>query len=150
MTVKAHELDIYPGPGNGIDYSGRKGWNHQWIERWSDSKAYAVCAIQVVTSGRYRVRIRYACGEDGVGSVFRLSAGRASLDIQIQEPWVSAPHPAPERAIKNYGAYLSREWKDLDAGELALEKGKHSLELKVVKKPGVEMPDIKALIFERQ
>ena len=150
VTVPAHELDIYPGPGNGIDYCGRRGWAHQWIERWSDSKAYAACTIQVVTSGRYRVRIRYACGEDGVGSVFRLSAGRASLDIQIQEPWVSAPHPAPERAIKNYGAYLSRQWKDLDAGELALEKGKHSLELKVVKKPGVEMPDIKALIFERQ
>jgi hypothetical protein len=62
---------------------------------------------------------------------------------------VSAPHPAPERVIKNYGAYLSREWKDLDAGELALEEGSHSLELRVVKKPGGEMPDIKALIFER-
>jgi hypothetical protein len=30
-----------------------------------------------------------------------------------------------------------------------LEEGTHSLELRVVEKPGVEVPDIKALIFER-
>ena len=44
---------------------------------------------------------------------------------------------------------LTENQKDLDAGELVLEKGTHSLELRVAKKPGVEMPEIKALIFER-
>jgi hypothetical protein len=95
------------------------------------------------------VRLRYACPEDAVGSVFRLNAGNASLDIRIQESWVSAPHAAAEQVIKNQGAYLSREWKDLDAGELILEKGTHSLELRAVKMPGAKMPDIKAVIFER-
>ena len=149
VTLKAHELDIYPGMGEGINYSGRKGFAHQWIERWSDPKAYAARPIKVVSSGRYRVRIRYACPEDGVGSVFRIKAGNASLDIRIQESWVSAPHGAAEQVIKTHGAYLSRDWKDLDGGELVLEEGTHSLELRVVEKPGVEMPDIKALIFER-
>ena len=62
---------------------------------------------------------------------------------------MSAPHGAAEQVIKNQGAYLSRDWKDLDAGELVLEQGTHSLELRVVKKAGVEMPDIKAVFFER-
>ncbi len=149
VTLKAHELDIYPRVGKGIDYCGRQGFANQWIERWSDPKAYAARSIKVISGGRYRVRLRYACPGDGVDSVFRLSAGSASLDIRIQESWVSAPHAAAEQVIKNHGSYLSREWKDLDAGELVLEKGTHSLELRVVKKPGVEMPDIKALIFER-
>jgi hypothetical protein len=149
VTLKAHELDIYPGMGKGIDYCGRQGFANQWIDRWSDPKAYAARSIKVVSSGRYRVRLRYACPEDGVGSVFRLSAGSASLDIRVQDPWVSAPHAAAEQVIRNHGSFLSREWKDMDAGELVLEKGTHSLELRVVKKPGMEMPDIKALIFER-
>ena len=37
----------------------------------------------------------------------------------------------------------------MDAGELTPEEGSHALELRVVKKPGMEMPNIKALIFER-
>ena len=149
VEVKAHEMDIYPGMGEGINYSGRQGFAHQWIESWSDPKAYAARPIEVVAEGRYRVQLRYACPEDAVGSVFRLTAGNASLDIRIQEPWVSAPHGAAEQVIKSQGAYLSREWKDLDAGELELEKGAHTLELRAVKMPGVKMPDIKAVIFER-
>lgn len=149
VTIKAHELDIYPGMGRGIDYCGRQGFAHQWIEQWSDPNAYAARPIKVVTEGRYRVRLRYACPGDAVGSVFRLSAGGASLDIRIKESWVSAPHAAAEQVIKNQGAYLSREWKDMDAGELVLEKGTHSLELRAVKKPGMEMPHIKAVIFEK-
>ena len=149
MTLKAHEMDIFPGIDEGINYSGKKGFAHQWIERWSDPEAYAARPIQVLAGGRYRVRLRYACPEDAVGSVFRLSAGSASLDIPIQDSWVSAPHGAAEQVIKTQGAYLSREWRDLDAGELVLAEGTHSLELRAVKMPGVEMPNIKALIFER-
>ena len=62
---------------------------------------------------------------------------------------MSAPHGAAEQVIKTQGAYLSREWRDLDAGELVLAEGTHSLELRAVKMPGVEMPNIKALIFQR-
>jgi hypothetical protein len=149
VEVKAHEMDIFPGMGEGINYSGRQGFAHQWIESWSDPKAYAARPIEVVSGGRYQVRLRFACPEDAVGSVFRLNAGNASLDIRIQESWVSAPHGAAEQVIKNQGAYLSREWKDLDAGELVLEQGTHSLELRAVKMPGIKMPDIKAVIFER-
>jgi arylsulfatase A len=149
VTLKAHEMDIFPGIDEGINYSGKKGFAHQWIERWSDPEAYAARPIKVLAGGRYRVRLRYACPEDAVGSVFRLSAGSTSLDIPIQDSWVSAPHGAAEQVIKNQGAYLSRDWKDLDAGELVLEQGTHSLELRVVKKAGLEMPDIKAVFFER-
>lgn len=149
VTLKAHEMDIFPGIDEGINYSGKKGFAHQWIERWSDPEAYAARPIKVLAGGRYRVRLRYACPEDAVGSVFRLSAGSASLDISIQDSWVSAPHGAAEQVIKTQGAYLSREWRDLDAGELVLAEGTHSLELKAVKMPGMEMPNIKALIFER-
>ncbi|WP_153559374.1 sulfatase-like hydrolase/transferase [Roseimaritima sediminicola] len=149
VTVAAHELDLYPEPGRGIDYCGRRGWAHQWIEDWSDPQAYAACPVEVVSGGEYRVRIRYACPEDAVGSVFRLTAGPATLDIPIQEPWVSAPHPAPERVPKSPNAYLSRQWKESDAGVVSLEEGRHRLELQAAKKPAAEMPEIKALIFER-
>lgn len=149
VELKAHELNIYPGMGQGIDYCGRQGFAHQWIERWSDPTAYAARPVKVVNGGRYRVVIRYACPEDRVGSVFRLHVGSASLDIPIEESWVSAPHAAAEQVIKNHGAYLSRDWKDLEAGELILEPGTHTLELRALRKPGSEMPDIKALIFER-
>jgi arylsulfatase A-like enzyme len=36
VILKAHEMDIFPGIDEGINYSGKKGFAHQWIERWSD------------------------------------------------------------------------------------------------------------------
>ena len=84
-----------------------------------------------------------------VGSVFQLVAGENSLDIKIEEPWVSAPHPAAEQGAKEPGWYLSREWKEWEAGTLALEKGKHLLQLRVKSKTGKEMADIKSVMLRK-
>ena len=36
LVLKAHELDIVPGEGEGINYCELRGFANQWIERWTD------------------------------------------------------------------------------------------------------------------
>lgn len=149
LTLKAHELDIRPGEGEGIHYCEMRGYANQWIERWSDLEAWAECPLRVVKAGRYRVSVRYAAEPDQVGSRFRLAAGEASLDFEIELPWVSAVYPASEQVSKRSGGYLSRAWKDVPVGEMDLKKGDGVLKLHAIERPGSTMPAIKALVFER-
>ena len=149
VTLNAHEWQVVPDTGEGIDYCLPRGWSNQWIQDWTDETAYAECPIDVVEAGSYEVSIQYACDMTSVGSVFQLIAGENSLDIEIEEPWVSAPHPAAEQGAKEPGWYLSREWKEWEAGTLALEKGKHLLQLRVKSKTGKEMADIKSVMLRK-
>jgi len=149
VTLKAHELDIVPGEGQGINYCEMRGFANQWIERWSDLNAWAECPLRVVEAGRYRVSVRYAAGTDQVGANFQLSAAGAALDFSIDEPWVSAVYPASEQVSQRGGGYLSRAWKDVEVGEMALARGDSVLQLRALEKSGDSMPAIKALIFEK-
>ena len=149
VTVKAHEFEIHPEPGKGIDYCEGPGYANQWIERWTALDAWADCPVRIVENGRYQVTLRYACPKNAVGSVFRLQAGDASLEFEITEPWVSAVYPASEQVSKRMGGYLSRDWKDVVVGTLDLKAGEFPLQLKAIRKPGETMPDIKAVIFQK-
>ena len=149
VTIKAHEFEIYPGAKQGIDYCGPNGYANQWIEEWSDPEAYAECQAKVVEAGRYRVTLRYACGEESRGSIFRLSLGDDQvLPIVVTEPFVSEPAPAAEQVMVR-GGYQSREWRDLEAGIMTLKEGEFKMRLAVDKRPGEFMPDVKAVILEK-
>lgn len=150
LTIKAHEFAVRPGEGEGIAYCEQRGYANQWIDRWTDTEAYAECPLRVVAEGKYRVTFRYACPDSATGSVFRLSSANESFEFEITEPWVSAVFPASEQVSQRSGGYLSREiWKDIVVGEIDLKKGDHRLKLEAVKKAGAAMPDFKALILER-
>jgi len=151
VTIKTHEFAVRPGEGEGIGYCERRGYANQWIDHWTDSEAWAECPVRVVESGAYRVSVRYACPAGAVGSRFRLEAGDAALGFSIDQPWVSAVYPAPEQASKRVGGYLSRAaWKTVEVGEVELAKGDHALRLRAEAMPGEAMPDVKAVILERQ
>lgn len=153
VTIKAHEFEILPGEEQGIAYCEVRGWANQWIDRWTDTEAWAECPIQIVSDGRYEVTFRYACPDDAVGSRFQLKAGDASLEFTIEEPWISAPFPASEQVSQRSGGYLSRKsWKDVVVGELDLKAGEtpRMLELRALEMTGAAMPDVKAIILERK
>ncbi len=149
VTIKAHEFEIFPQAGKGIDFCERAGFANQWIDGWTDMDAFAECPVEVVTAGRYKVTFRYACPPTATGSIFKLSAGSTAIDIKITDSWVSAVYPASEQFSKRSGGYLSREWKDVAVGELELKMGTFPLQLRALKKPDDAMPDFKAVILER-
>jgi len=149
VTLRAHEWEIHPGAGQGIDYCGPNGYANQWIEDWESPEAYAEIPVTVLGAGRYRVSIRYACPPEATGSIFRLEAGnREALDLLITEPWVSEPWPAPVKAPAGH-PYLSRDWKTATAGVIELEEGTYPLRLRLEKRPAPNLPDFKALILEK-
>ncbi len=152
VTIKAHEFEILPGEEKGIAYCEIRGWANQWIDRWTDLSARAECPIRVVSGGRYRVTLRYACPADAVGSRFRIAVGDQALEHTVREPWVSAVYPASEQVSERSGGYLSREsWKDVIVGEITLrpDEAPRMLVLGALEKTGAEMPDVKAILLEK-
>jgi hypothetical protein len=148
VEIGAHEFDLLPGAGRGIDYCSPGGYANQWITKWTDPAARAECRLRVVRAGRYRVMFRYAATPESVGSRFALAAGSARLEFEITEPWISAPRPAPEQGPRSSGGYLSREWKDVPVGEMDLAAGDHVLQVLALRAAGPSLPDVKAVIFE--
>ncbi len=149
VTLKAHEFELSPGAGRGIDYCAPQGYANQWIENWTDLDASAACPVRIVSGGRYQVTFRYACPPESTGSRFALEAGDARLDFAITEPWISAPYPASEQGPKAPNGYLSREWKEVVVGEIELEAGDFPLQLRALERVGGSMPDFKAVILEK-
>lgn len=147
VTIKAHEFELRPGAKQGIDYCDRNGFANQWIESWSDPAAFADCPVKIVRASSYRVILRYAATPEMAGSVFRLKAGDAKLDIEITEPFASEVYPAEQQANREKG-YLSRPWTEVDAGQIDLKAGEFQLALRIGKKSAEEMPAFKAVVFE--
>lgn len=150
VSLKAHEWAVLPGEGEGIAYCSPRGYANQWIEKWTDKAAFAECPVKIVEAGNYRVTFRYACAEASAGSVFSLEGGKKDLEIAIKEPWVSAAYPASEQGPKGPGGYLSREWKDIDAGVVSFDKGETVLRLAVKQMNGGRMPAVKGVFLERE
>lgn len=148
VTIKAHEFEVRPGAGQGIDYCDQNGWANQWIERWSDPVAFADCPVRVVEDGRYRITFRYGASPAAVGSIFRLEVGEATADITIVELFESDVWSAEQQANLDKG-YLSRNWKDAVVGEIELKKGEFPMILRIEKRPAAEMPAFKAIVFEK-
>lgn len=149
IRIKAHELDVRPGEGEGIAYCSPRGYANQWIDKWTDPDAFAECPVVVDGPMKYKVVVRYACEQESVGSRMELRIGDAKLPFTIDEPWVSAVYPASEQGPKAPNGYLSREWRDTEIGEISVSPGETVLQLRGVEKMGEEFPDIKAIMFEK-
>ena len=87
-----------------IDWYNGYGFAHDWLAGWSDPADKIWWECNVVTAGRYRVRLKYACAEDAVGTKLRVRAGESSLDGGIEKAHppnpVQRPDPDHQEAIR--------------------------------------------------
>lgn len=149
VRIRAHELQVMPGEGEGISYCAPRGYANQWINQWTDLSAFAECPVSVDGTMTYKVTLRYACDPEAVGSRMELRVGNEKLDFTVDEPWVSAVYPASEQGPKEPNGYLSRDWKDTVIGEMTLSPGESVLQLRGIEKKGPEFPEVKAILFEK-
>ena len=103
---------------------------------------------EVGTSGKYRVEIEYACPEEDVGSTIQLSFNNSKLKGEITEA-----HDPPLRGGENdrhlRGESYVKDFKTMELGVIDLKKGKGTLMLSALEKPGHQVMEFRLLMLTR-
>ena len=103
---------------------------------------------EVGASGKYRVEIEYACPEEDVGSTIQLSFNNSKLKGKVTEA-----HDPPLRGGENdrhprQESYV-KDFKTMELGTIDLEKGKGTLTLSALEKPGHQVMEFRLLMLTR-
>lgn len=132
--------------GEGLRWYNKWGFAHDWITDWQKPGQKIWWRTRVVTGGRYRVSLRYACAEDMVGSQLKVSASGASVTGVIKA--AHPPHPVqrPTRIKKPrfVETFIVRE-----LGEINLKAGETKVAVELVNPGGESTIDLHTLILER-
>lgn len=128
-----------------ITFKGRMGWANDWIINWSSSDDTAIWKVEVVASGKYKIRALYAVQKAGPSLI--INCGDQTLSKEIAQSHNPSFLPSPDRIPR--GEVYQKEWANLDIGALELKKGSQSISLStknINRKNGLE---IKGLELER-
>jgi arylsulfatase A-like enzyme len=130
-----------------LRYNGKFGYSHDWITDWIEPADVIRWEVDVVEAGNYQVDAQYLCPESSIGSRVELRAGAASCQTTVNV--ATEVEPMPDRNLVLLERNVLMPWKRLRLGELRLPKGKSTLELRCLAKPGEKVMDVKALWAER-
>ena len=145
VTLPGHEALLNPVEGKvpGISYVGRSGWANDWITNWTSLECWPSWPVQVVSEGKYRIEIDYACPPEDVGAEVEVRVGNASAKATIREAHDPPLIDSPDR-IKRIEVY-EKEWKRLTVGEVTLSKGEADLIVRANSRPGEQVMELKAV-----
>jgi arylsulfatase A-like enzyme len=116
--------------------------NSSWIANWSDTASYASWHVDVHTTGRYQVRIRYTSAD--TGDAFAIAFGQARISGRIPEAFDPPLIPSPDRVKRTAESY-EKEFRTLNVGEITLEKGRGELKLLATELKGGNFADIRSV-----
>jgi arylsulfatase A len=129
----------------GLRFSGKHP-NNAWLTNWTSTDARVEWRLDVVRAGDYAVSLSYLCRAADAGARVRISAGEASSEIVTRAtPIVLVP--SPDRVPRE--EVYEMEWHTLPAGKLTLSRGKTTLTLEALTKPGAEVMQLKSVLLER-
>ncbi len=147
VRLAAHEAVLVPDTGEGIRYVMPQGWANDWIAEWTSPEAYAWWPVRVVTAGRYRFEIEYACPQEAVGSKLAVRIGEHSVVGTIKRPFPVRRLPSPDRVPRR--EVFEREWGRHVLGETVLTPGTFRLELRAMDIAAKSVGEIKSLVVTR-
>ena len=130
----------------GLKFGGRHA-NNNWLTGWTRLDAQVSWDVDVVHAGRYEVALKYICPKSDVGATVRVEAGGASVEGAIDKAQEPNFVPSPDRE-KRQEVY-ERRWALKTLGTLTLPKGRTTLTVKALTKPGAAVMDLKAAVVRR-
>ncbi len=147
VILPAHEARLHPDDGAGIHYFGGEGWANDWISGWSDVNAYASWPVFVVRAGTYEISLDYRCAPQNIGVEFFIEVAGARLPGYIGEAFNPPASPAVDRVIRK--EVYENKWRTLPVGRMKLTAGRAQLRLRLLKLPGREAMEVKAIRIRR-
>lgn len=123
-----------------LKFHGR-GFSYDWIENWIDPNDAITWDITVMQTGRYKVSLDYIVPEKDVGARVRISVGDEHVETTITVPYDPDLYPSHDRAKRS--GELEKPWKNIDLGELDIEKGTFPLILSSDHMPGDQVIEVR-------
>lgn len=153
--LPAHEANLFPSfefrkdrKHTGIAYHSLHGWAHDWIDFWTQNSAFPSWNIDIISAGRYEIKIKYALKTEDKGA-------RLTLEIQNQQRTID-DIPIFEHALLQNHDRVARiaeapetDWGILDAGVFDLQAGQSEIKLSALEIPGTESIELKAVIINK-
>jgi len=122
--------------------------NCSFLTGWTDQKDSITWKAEAGVAGKYQVDLYYTCPQGDEGSVVELSFNDAAVKCTIVEPHDPALKGAEQDRIPRGESYV-KDFKRIDMGIIDLEKGKGTLTLKALSKPGQTVLDFRMITIKR-
>ncbi len=128
--------------GKGLHYSAPPP-NASWMDGWTSVEDYPYWKIDVIEPGKYEAILKYTCGEDAVGTELQLSCGGSVVRGKITEAYDPPLIDSPDR-VERKESY-EKPFKRMTLGKIDLPKGRSTLKLQALSRPGREVLDLRAI-----
>lgn len=155
VILPAHEADLYPPfefrkdrRHTGIAYHSLYGWAHDWIDFWTDPNSYAKWNIDIVESGLYNIKLRYALAPKDVGVQLQVEIGDQIINKKIDTSFSHSKFPNHDRVLRKQEA-PETDWGIIDLSNIKLAKGSSTIILRSTKIPGDRSIELKEIIIEK-
>lgn len=157
VRLEASQAQLYPPFAfrqdrrhTGIAYHSLHGWAHDWIDFWTEKKAYASWDVWVEKPTTYAVFLEYGLDPENQQVELLLKANNKTLTIQNLPVFEPITLPDQDRVPREQEA-PAMEWNDYKAGELSFVKGSYALELftkKMGQEKSIELKSIRLVPVE--
>jgi arylsulfatase A len=132
--------------GGNLQYHGKAGYAHDWIEGWDRIEDEVAWDIEIARPGNYAVSLEYLCGADDLGAEIEIGVGGKTARAGIKQ--ATPLEPKPDRNLVPGTHYITMNWARLPFGPLALPAGRTRLIVRALKKPGRTVMQLKAAVAE--
>lgn len=154
FVIGHKDFDFTQLPARDAEASGEiqrsnRAPNCSYFTNWVNSNDTITWNAEVLESGKYNVQVYYTCPEEDLGSVVELRFGDRAITREINianDPPIVGPKL--DRSDRGTESFV-KDFKPLDLGVIDLEKGKNTLTLSALEKPGNQVMEMRLLMFNR-
>jgi arylsulfatase A-like enzyme len=121
-----------------------KAPNSSYFVNWSKTTDAARWNVQVITAGTYVVTLDYTCPAADIGATIELAIGEHRLRGKVTEAW-DPPLIVDQDIVPRttHGESLMKPFRTMTLGEIVLEPGPGTLQLRAMEIPGKSVMDLR-------
>lgn len=148
-TVPSDVLTAEHGVPHGNIRRNNRWASSTWFENWVSLDDRIEWDVEVMSPGRYKVELLYACPEGQTGSVVELERGGRRLKATLSVPHNTPLRGAAEDLWPRKVSY-QKDFRAWELGEMELAEGRKAFSVRALEIPGEMVMELGALVLCRQ
>lgn len=118
--------------------------NSSYFKDWKSIEDSITWPIDVLTAGRYRIEIYYACAPADVGATVEAAVGPVKISARLETPNNPPLVGAKNDRVKREESY-TKDFRPFVVGEVTLPAGNFNLTLRALDIPGKQVMEVQAV-----
>jgi arylsulfatase A-like enzyme len=122
--------------------------NCSFFTHWTSTDDRITWDIEVANSGVYQAIVYYTCPDKDTGARIELAFQSARFEGRVNEGFDPPLVGETEDRVPRKGESFVKDWRPLDLGNVALEKGRGLLTLRATEIPGTQAMDVRGVVLK--